>query len=1042
MTQLSKWNQVAFGTSLTKLLRRHWPLFILLFFGLAARLYGVWCYQYSRNPDYATVALMAKHMAEGRDFPVFFYGQPYMGSLEPAISALFCRLFGWNEFTVCLGTAFLGFLLLLVVYIWAKDALDQTAGLSALAFCIIGPEIYFAYMVSPRGGYAVTVLLSAVILWLTCRFIKAEPLPPARRFAAFCLLGFLAGLGWWCDQLIVIALITACLLVIIRLRTRIFMVPVVAGSCGFLLGSLPWWVWNATNEWASFGFMGALGQSSFSMELHHLSLERMPELLDLMKGPVFLRPVVIEIFILFAVLALWLLISTLWRKRAKGVSPDSAGSYGITREGIQGILLRRVPPAVQFAHGAPLYFSAALLFCLVFVYVLCLSSFAEVRSPRYLLPLFPAFAVIIGTVTSYLVKRLRYGLGWLPILLIIGWQFQTLPEAYKLGQSNAGTWKAAQDIGRCFRQEKIDTLFASYHFSNWLNVALREEFCCCSLEGERYSPYEKQAELTDNIAVMDYPWLSSFFTNVNAKAKCIDLGICVIFCDFSFPQEPLHMIPRTKWAYAQDLTGSNAVDRLTDLNIDTHWWGYTGGSTSDCLHIAFQEPESVCCVRVLSKDGFYPESWEVKGLDPMSGKWIDLMPHVRWDRFFYSGPRLYWNGTGLRMESRFEPATVSAIRIIFYETNNRDLEISELQILGPALDSEVPSESESIELLIDLLKQRGITTLYSDRWVANQVAMALPNVKAEVERAIFQRTIQTSALYRQFVTQKRKPHAMTLSPSCALLVRTENAPLCRETLSLRKVKMRETVVVPWTLFDFQPGQWHPAYKGRIGLYWEGFACFTADRLAYAKNYASDLVEEADRLTEANTERAEYEELLTTALSNQPDYQPALIRLAKYYRKRGREREASGLEKMYTELTIPQCRSHINFANGVEFLGISIEKRALHPGETTQITYFWKCPARVDVRRYSVFVHIEKDQFRFQDDHDLLEKYDLRELAYQSTGEVFREVRYLKVPNHAKPGLYDIRFGLFNPKTNERIRFRTNLPKKKRRALLPVKLDLN
>ena len=100
----------------------------LLVLGLAARVVGAWCYRRHLNPDAGVAALMARHMAEGLPWPVFFYGQSYMGSLEPAVSAVLARIAGFSGFAVGLGTALLGFLTLPVVYRWARDAESPAAG--------------------------------------------------------------------------------------------------------------------------------------------------------------------------------------------------------------------------------------------------------------------------------------------------------------------------------------------------------------------------------------------------------------------------------------------------------------------------------------------------------------------------------------------------------------------------------------------------------------------------------------------------------------------------------------------------------------------------------------------------------------------------------------------------------------------------------------------------------------------------------------------------------------------------------------------------
>ena len=149
--------------------------FALLALGAVVRLFGAWCYRGNFHPDAGIVALMAKHMAEGRGFPVFYYGQPYMGSLEPMVAAVFCRLFGCSGLVVCMGTALFAFLLLPVVYAWAKDGDGKTAGIAAMAYCLVGTGGYFHYMSSTRGGgYAAMLLLGTSVIWLSGRIVAWE----------------------------------------------------------------------------------------------------------------------------------------------------------------------------------------------------------------------------------------------------------------------------------------------------------------------------------------------------------------------------------------------------------------------------------------------------------------------------------------------------------------------------------------------------------------------------------------------------------------------------------------------------------------------------------------------------------------------------------------------------------------------------------------------------------------------------------------------------------------------------------------------------
>lgn len=48
------------------------------------------------DADEAIVGIMVLHILEQKALPIFYYGQAYMGTLEPFSMALFLKLFGFN----------------------------------------------------------------------------------------------------------------------------------------------------------------------------------------------------------------------------------------------------------------------------------------------------------------------------------------------------------------------------------------------------------------------------------------------------------------------------------------------------------------------------------------------------------------------------------------------------------------------------------------------------------------------------------------------------------------------------------------------------------------------------------------------------------------------------------------------------------------------------------------------------------------------------------------------------------------------------------
>lgn len=95
-----------------------------------------------------------------------------------------------------------------------------------------------------------------------------------------------------------------------------------------------------------------------------------------------------------------------------------------------------------------------------------------------------------------------------------------------------------------------------------------------------------------------------------------------------------------------------------------------------------------------------------------------------------------------------------------------------------------------------------------------------------------------------------------------------------------------------------------------------------------------------------------------------------------------------------------------FSNGVRLLGLHVQADPPYPGADRYIRYFWDVPAAWKSASASAFVHFEAGGgFRFQDDHPLPLRGDVRDLAVE---------RVLIVPTNAPLGRYQCHIGLFDP----------------------------
>lgn len=136
------------------------------------------------DSDQAIVGLMAKHLSEGRAFPLFFYGQAYMLAVEawwmvpffwiggPTVAALRASLIATNIAIVAL---------LIVGLVRWGGLRPWMAGLAS-AFFVLAPPVTAAFLVEAQGGN-VEPFFWVLVLW----FVRRRPLV----FGAILAIAFL-----------------------------------------------------------------------------------------------------------------------------------------------------------------------------------------------------------------------------------------------------------------------------------------------------------------------------------------------------------------------------------------------------------------------------------------------------------------------------------------------------------------------------------------------------------------------------------------------------------------------------------------------------------------------------------------------------------------------------------------------------------------------------------------------------------------------------------------------------------------------------------
>lgn len=206
------------------------------------------------NSDEAVVGLMARHILAG-EWPVFFYGQAYMGSLDAYLVALGFMVFGQAVWVIRLVQIVL-YMLIIITTVWlgylAFGSIQH--GILASLFVALPPVNVILYSTVSLGGYGEALLLGNLILGIALISGKWVVLPErAGIFSSLSLsLGFFIGLGLWANALTMVYALPAVLFHLWKMYSpkrawTAFIRALVWLVLGGIVGALPWIIFGYQN---------------------------------------------------------------------------------------------------------------------------------------------------------------------------------------------------------------------------------------------------------------------------------------------------------------------------------------------------------------------------------------------------------------------------------------------------------------------------------------------------------------------------------------------------------------------------------------------------------------------------------------------------------------------------------------------------------------------------------------------------------------------------------------------------------------------------
>ncbi len=653
--------------------------------------------------DESVIGIMSLRVLAG-EFPVFFYGQNFMGSLEAYLSAVLVLGLGPQAWVLELLPVMLSFLFLFLIRQLGRTFFPEKVVLLALLYLALPPSFYLDWTHEARSHYPLTLIFGSMLLVLVSRIIYQKS-KPEERSRQLIFLGLMAGLGWWTNHLIVCYLLPAFFFLWLfdkklPLRPSFFLVIIF-----FLLGGLPQFLYQARHPDSGLQILRLIVWPDWKI----IAVDFFGNALPILGGipyPFTSEPGKIIPFVVFLTL-LGLALASSLMNRGDGL----AGLFGPPNRKSQG--------------------TALLLLTLLATVAINLLTVFNVRlsdyDPKYFLPYYtsiPFFlALFIDKTTS---KSLLGGLVLLGLLLGVNcwgslikpsWPF-LVPEQR---QAVAQRKNADSALIRAITEKGIQRIYSPY-YPNRLTFLSGEKMIAVDPYQAVYLRYAQWVDSTDRPAYL-YPRPDSLWVD-NLKAlgggcrKSMPTPAFDLYTDFIPPPGPFLPLSRRGWSAT-----ANREHLLTraafDGDVESAWFSPQKAGVFFLLDLGRTES--------INKVSWWPGSYrhipagyqiEVSA----TGKKWQVVTRVA----DYVGP-FFWSGPGPmikirrgRVEATFDPVPARFLKITL--TQGRPdyyWSIRELLVYRTAgANKRIAVGEGPIQGLVAFLQEQGVNQAYGDHWLS------------------------------------------------------------------------------------------------------------------------------------------------------------------------------------------------------------------------------------------------------------------------------------------------------------------------------------
>lgn len=469
--------------------------------------------------DCAVAGLMAKHISEFKEFPIYVPLLHYSGTLLAYIAALFFKFLGVSAAALGLAGMTFSILWALFTFILSGKLLDETGSILTLIFTAIPPFGLLYYSLFTAGIHAENMVFVPLILLLLVKWNEGDYKNEKPYLFVF---GFISGVGLWLTPGVFPALVTAAIIFLIKDGKRFFRKSLPSLALGFLAGFAPAVVYNFQHPMATlFRMLGRI-----------FGLDR-----SVLASPDMLK-------------AVW--NGAMWRVSTIPASLLNMPRLIISLVGIPGFIAFAASLLLIWKKKARGGISILLVFILIFTVFYCVLV-GEDR-PRYMVPLAAIIPIFIGRLFSGLKGASKIALGaiFCGLILFNVYDIQrSLLSREPAPYGELVEWLISNDIKSGYSD--YNTSYAvTFESGEKILVSptlFHKDFC------DRYPEYTKiAADDARAVFIADkksYPdaadMIESYIRGVGASYKKAEIGRFIVFYEMSlkvFPPLPTYAVGR------------------------------------------------------------------------------------------------------------------------------------------------------------------------------------------------------------------------------------------------------------------------------------------------------------------------------------------------------------------------------------------------------------------------------------------------------------------------------------------------------------------